>query len=140
MKAQLEPTPERSYGAEVSSFNPISFKQRGRRKTIISVKAESIERHVKKPGTNSVLINGIAKAFYWAHLIETGVVKSGSEIAAKESVEVSTVNELIRLTLLDPIIIESILTGTQPQALNIQWFRRHALPVDWSSQRALISV
>lgn len=126
-------------GAEVLPFNPIPFKQRGRRKTIISPNAESVEMHVKKPGTNSVLINAIAKAFYWAHLINTGVVKSGSEISAKENVEVSSVNELLRLTLLDPTIIESILTGTQPPALSIQWFTRHPLPVDWSSQRALIN-
>lgn len=69
--------------------------------------------------------------FYWnMHLIDTGVVKSGSEIAAKESLEVSSVNELIRLTLFNPKIIESILAGTQPPALNIQWFTRHPLPVD----------
>ncbi|WP_310615113.1 hypothetical protein [Limnohabitans sp.] len=125
--------------AEVLPFNPILFKQRGRRKTIISPNAESVETHLIKPGTNSVLINAIAKAFYWAHLINNGVVKSGSEIAKKEGVEVSSVNELIRLTLLDPSIVESILTGTQPAALNIQWFTRHPLPIDWSNQRALIS-
>lgn len=139
MKAKQSPTPEKTYGAEVPSFNPIPFKQRGRRKTIISKNAALIEIHAKKPGTNSVLINAIAKAFYWAHLIDTGVVKSGSEIAAKENVEVSSVNELLRLTLLDPTIIESILTGTQPLNLNIQWFTRNPLPVDWSSQRALIN-
>jgi hypothetical protein len=125
--------------AEVLPFNPIPFKQRGRRKTIISANAESVEMHVKKPGTNSVLINAIAKAFYWAHLINNGVVKSGSEIAKKEGLEVSSVNEQLRLTLLDPIIIENILTGTQPPDLNIQWFTRHPLPVDWNNQRALIN-
>jgi hypothetical protein len=126
--------------AQVLPFNPIPFKQRGkRRKTIISPNAESVEMHVKKPGTNSVLINAIAKAFYWAYLIDTGVVKSGFEIAGKEGVEVSSVNELLRLTLLDPTIIERILTGTHPPALNIQWFTRHPLPVDWSNQRALIN-
>jgi hypothetical protein len=125
-------------GAEVLPFNPIPFKQRGRRKMIISPNAELVEIHMKKPGTNQVLINAIAKAFYWAHLINNGVVKSGSEIAKKEGIEVSSVNELLRLTLLDPSIIESILTGTQPAAFNIQWFTRHPLPIEWSSQQALI--
>lgn len=123
---------------EVLPFNPIPFKLRGKRKTIISPNAESVEMHVKKPGINRVLINAIAKAFYWAHLINNGVVKSGSEIAQKEGVEVSSVNELLRLTLLDPIIIESILTGTQPPALSIQWFTRNPLPIDWSSQQKLL--
>jgi hypothetical protein len=138
MNVRQQPTPERSYGKEVPSFNPIPFKQRGGRKKVISTNAESVEMYVKKPGTNSVLIHAIAKAFYWAHLINTGVVKSGSGIAEKEGVEVSSVNELLRITLLDPTIIENILTGTQPSALSIQWFTRHPLPVDWNSQRILI--
>ena len=116
----------------------IPFTQRGGRKEIISVGDTSIETDIKKPGTNGVLINAVAKAFYWSRLIETGIVKSGSEIAKKEGVEASTVNELLRLTLLEPKIIESILNGTQPPDLNIQWFTRNPLPVEWFKQQTLI--
>jgi hypothetical protein len=123
---------------EVLPFILIPFTQRGGRKEIISVDDASIETHIKKPGTNGVLINAVAKAFYWSHLIDIGVVKSGSEIARKEGVEPSTVNELLRLTLLEPKIIESILNGTQPPDLNIQWFTRNPLPVEWRKQQTLI--
>jgi hypothetical protein len=85
-------------------------------------------------------INAVAKAFYWSRLIETGIVKNGSEIARKEGVEASTVNELLRLTLLDPKIIESILNGTQPPDLNIQWFTRNPLPVEWPKQTLIHSL
>ena len=125
-------------GAEVLPFNPISFKQRGKRKMVISTNAESVEMHVKKPGTNSVLINALAKAFYWSRLIEAGIIKSGSEIARKEGVEPSSVNELLRLTLLEPKIIESILNGTQPPDLSIQWFTRNPLPAEWHKQQISI--
>jgi hypothetical protein len=125
-------------GAEVLPFNPIPFKQRGRRKTIIFPNAESIEIHVKKQVTNSVLLNAIAKAFYWKYLIDTRQAKSGSDIARKEGLEISCVNETLRLTLLDPKIIELILANNQPSALNLQWFTRTPLPEHWISQRKLI--
>jgi hypothetical protein len=127
-----------THEGEVLPFILIPFTQRGGRKKIISVDDAIFETHIKKPGTNGVLINAVAKAFYWSRLIDTGIVKSGSEIARKEGVEVSTVNELIRLTLLEPKIIESILNGTQPPELNIQWFTRNPLPAEWSKQRTLI--
>lgn len=127
-----------AHEGEVLPYILIPFTQRGGRKAIISVDDPSIETHIKKPGTNGVLINAVAKAFYWSRLIDTGIVKSGSEIARKEGIEVSTVNELLRLTLLEPQIIESILNGTQPPDLNIQWFTRNPLPAEWRKQQTLI--
>ena len=41
---------------------------------------------------------------------------SGSEIAKREGLHHSTVNELLRLTLLEPAIIQAILAGQQPGA------------------------
>jgi hypothetical protein len=127
-----------THEGEVLPFTLIPFTQRGGRKEIISVNDASIATHIKKPGMNGVLINAVAKAFYWSRLIDTGIVNSGSEIARKEGIEVSTVNELLRLTLLEPKIIESILNGTQPPDLNIQWFTRNPLPAEWRRQRSLI--
>lgn len=127
-----------THEGEILPFILIPFTQRRGGKEIISVDDASIETHIKNPGTNGVLINAVAKAFYWSRLIDTGIVKSGSEIARKEGVEVSTVNELLRLTLLEPKIIESILNGTQPPDLNIQWFTRNPLPAEWRRQQTLI--
>jgi hypothetical protein len=127
-----------AHEGEILPYILIPFTHRGGRKEIISVDDARIETHIKKLGTNGVLINAVAKAFYWSRLIDTGIVKSGSEIARKEGVEASTVNELLRLTLLDPKIIESILNGTQPPDLNIQWFTRNPLPLEWRKQQTLI--
>jgi len=44
-------------------------------------------------------------------LLDDGVVGSGSEIAQREGLHHSTVSELLRLTLLEPAIIQSILAG-----------------------------
>jgi hypothetical protein len=67
-----------------------------------------------------------------------GVVTSGSEIAAREGLEASTVNERLRLTLLSPTIIESILNGNQPSGLTMQWLTRNSFPTNWIKQKNLV--
>jgi hypothetical protein len=45
------------------------------------------------------------RAFYWQHLLDDGVVASGTDIAKREGLHPSTVNELLRLTLLEPALV-----------------------------------
>jgi hypothetical protein len=89
-------------------------------------------------GAEKPLITALTRAFYWQQLIDDGVVVSGSDIAKREGLHHSTVNELLRLTLLDPAIIKSILAGTQPRCMSLLWFQRHPLPVDWCKQREVM--
>lgn len=84
------------------------------------------------------LLEGVARAFYWQHLIDTGVMKSGSEIARAEGLHPSVPNELMRLTLLAPDIIGKLMLGSQPRRMNLIWFRSNSLPVDWSEQRKIV--
>lgn len=62
------------------------------------------------------LLVALTRAFYWQQLLDDGVVGSGSEIAQREGLQHSTVNELLRLTLLEPAVIQCILAGQQPGA------------------------
>jgi hypothetical protein len=48
------------------------------------------------------------------------------------------VNELLRLTLLEPAIIQAILAGTQPRCMSLIWFQRNPLPTGWVAQREVI--
>ena len=84
------------------------------------------------------LLEGVARAFYWQHLLDTGVMKSGSDIARAEGLHPSVPNELMRLTLLAPDIIEKLMLGSQPRRMNLIWFRSNSLPVDWSEQRKIV--
>ncbi len=122
---------------EVSPFTPIKFRQRGGRKVIIPSDDSTIQKYITKPATNTPLINAIARAFYWSKLIDLGIVASGSEIAAREGLEPSTVNERLRLSLLSPTIIESILNGTESEGLRMQWLTRNSFPDDWNKQENL---
>jgi hypothetical protein len=72
-------------------------------------------------------------------LLEDGVVSSGSEIAQQKGLHHSTVNKLLRLTLLEPTIIHSILAGQQPRCMSLLWFQRNPLPSDWMAQREVVA-
>ena len=60
------------------------------------------------------------------------------QIAQREGLHHSTVNELLRLTLLEPAIIQSILAGQQPRCMSLLWFQRNPLPTDWVAQREVV--
>ena len=85
-----------------------------------------------------VLNRALAKAHYWQYLLDTGLMKSGSEIAKSEGVDPSVVNEILRLTLLAPDIADTIINGRHPASLSLIWFQRHPLPLAWEEQRALM--
>ena len=85
------------------------------------------------------LLVALTRAFYWQQLLDDGVVASGSEIAKREGLHHSTVNELLRLTLLEPAIIQAILAGQQPRCMSLLWFQRNPLPTDWVAQRAVVA-
>ena len=122
----------------IDRHSSLKFKQRGGRKVVIPAAASSLEeQQTKKTSINSPLINAVAQAFYWAKLIDMGVAANGSDIAQREGLEASTVNERLRLSLLSPHIIEDILNGAQPAGLTMQWLTRNSFPANWSKQEKL---
>lgn len=123
----------------IDSHSSLRFRQRGGRRIVIPAAESSLEEETKKTTINSPLINAVAQAFYWAKLIDMGVAASGSDIAEREGLEASTVNERLRLSLLSPEIIESVLKGTQPKGLTVQWLNRNSFPADWEKQKKLIT-
>lgn len=111
------------------TFIPLEFVQRG----------EELLTKSMAPAFDTTLLEGLARAFYWKHLIDTSVVTSGSDIARREGLHFSVVNELLRMTLLAPDIIDQFLVGRQPRRLTLMWFQRNRLPVDWPAQRAILA-
>ncbi len=113
----------------LETFVPLTFRRRGARRVAAD------DRHVH----DVTLLEGVARGFYWQHLVDTGVMKSGSDIARAEGLHPSVPNELMRLTLLAPDIIEQFMAGKQPRRLTLMWFQRNRLMVDWHAQRQLMA-
>jgi hypothetical protein len=65
------------------------------------------------------MFKALARGFRWRKLLETGVYGTIEEIAAKEKINSSYVSRLLRMTLLAPDIVESILDGTQPAEMTL---------------------
>jgi hypothetical protein len=120
-----------------STFIPVKLPKRSG--TTINFPAEStacmLSSDSRLPAKS--LITFLARAFYWQKLLDGGVACSGSEIAMRENLDPSTVNELLRLTLLDPCIVEDIMSGNQPRRLTSLWFTRNPLPAEWQLQQIL---
>ncbi|MBI3102006.1 MAG: site-specific recombinase resolvase [Burkholderiales bacterium] len=113
----------------METFVPLTFRRRGVQRVATD------ERSVH----DVTLLDGVARAFYWQHLLDTGAMQSGSAIARAEKLHHSVVNELLRLTLLAPDIIEQFMAGKQPRRLTLMWFQRNRLMVDWHAQRQLMA-
>lgn len=112
----------------LETFVPLTFRRRGIQRVVTD------DRHVH----DATLLEGVARAFYWQHLIESGAMPSGSAIARAESLHPSVVNEFLRLTLLAPDILERLMIGKQPRRMNLIWFQRNPLPVEWQAQRQIV--
>ncbi|WP_230598360.1 site-specific recombinase resolvase [Xanthomonas albilineans] len=113
----------------METFVPLTFSRRG------------IQRAAAEQGSvhDVTLIEGLARAFYWQHLLDIGAMPSGSAIARAEDLDQSVVNESLRMTLLAPDIVEQCMAGKQPPRLTLMWFQRNRLMVDWYAQRQLMA-
>lgn len=123
---------------KLSTFIPLQIRKRGVRKVVIRPDGESAGSTTRNQFDSPMLV-ALARAFYWQQLLDDGVVASGIDIAQREGLHHSTVNELLRLTLLEPAIIQAILAGKQPRCMSLLWFQRNPLPTDWAAQRELLA-
>jgi hypothetical protein len=124
---------------KLSTFIPLKIRKRGVSKVVIRPDGQ-----IEAPGRvaaqhDQPLLVALTRAFYWQQLLEDGVVASGTEIAQREGLHHSTVNELLRLTLLEPNIILAIVSGKQPRCMSLLWFQRNPLPADSIAQRELVA-
>lgn len=121
-------------GAKLTTFIPVRIKRHGGRKVVIPASTGD-----KVPEHDAPILTALSKAFHWQRLIDEGIVNSGSDIARQEGLNQSTVNELLRLTLLSPTLVRSILDGSQPKTLSLLWLKNHLPPSDWDEQLQLFN-
>ena len=122
----------------ISTFIPMKFARRSGRCTVTTSEDAMKAVEPQSPLPDTTLMNALAKAFHWQRLLDRGIVHSGTEIARKENMDLATVNEILRLTLLDPGIVESILRGRQSEGLTMNWFNSNPIPWEWEQQRQRI--
>ena len=113
---------------------PFTIRKRGGRKQVITPDGASawVSPRVR---VDSTMIKAIARGFRWRKLLETRAYGTIEEIAAAEKINSSYVSRLLRMTLLAPDIVESILDGRQPVEMTLARLMR-PVAVVWAEQRA----
>jgi hypothetical protein len=114
---------------------PITFLQRGGRKQILSPAGAT--PWSPAPRVDSALTKAVVRAHRWRQMLESGEYNSSAELAKAEKVNDSYLSRILRLTLIAPDIIETIVSGTQPPTLQVDDFLK-PLPAAWSQQRSAL--
>ena len=131
-------------GVRITTFVPFHFKKRGIKKVIVAPEGVSqpiavTDTPVLTPEQDRPLLKALGRGIYWQQLIDNGTVASGTEIAERECIHRSTVNDLLRLALLSPDIIQAAYEGRLPRAVSLEAILRAKVPLDWNEQRRLIA-
>jgi hypothetical protein len=90
-----------------------------------------------KPQPDGTLVKALARAWRWQRMLDERVYTSVSEIGDADNISKSYVSRILRLALLAPDIVETILSGQTDQSLMLGQLER-PLPASWEEQRTLL--
>ena len=115
---------------------PMTIRRMRGRKVIIAPKA--LDGDIPdSPGTvQAAIVQALARAFSWAEVLESGQVRSISDLAMNLDVDNSYVARILKLATLAPDIVEAILNGEEPPGLSLAKLTK-TFPTDWDEQRAM---
>ena len=95
---------------------PLRIRQRPGRRTVVMPVVRDLRTAVPTQA-DPALVKAVARAFRYQRLLDEGRYASISEMAAAEKIERGYLGTLLRLTLLMPEIVETILDGRAPTDL-----------------------
>ena len=111
---------------------PFAIRKRGGRKLVITPDGTTTAP-VTRARLDSALLKALARGFRWRKLLETGDFSTIEEIAEAENINPSYVSRVLRMTLLAPEIVKTILAGKQPEGLTMARAMQ-PFPVEWKRQ------
>jgi hypothetical protein len=112
---------------------PLAFTRRGARKQVIAPGGQP-NHSVRRNQRDHALVKALARAFRWQRMLNGGEYGSIADLASAEAVSASYIGRVLRLTLLAPDIVQSILDGTHE--VRSIWSNLAApVPAAWLYQR-----
>lgn len=120
-------------GRTVTVRVPISVRRRGGRKVVLAPDGTSGRWTTTRRRIDNAMIKAVARAYRWREMLENGSYASIAEIATAEQINESYLGRVLRLTLLAPELVESILNGSQPAEINLDVLM-HPFPIEWDEQ------
>ena len=114
---------------------PMTFTVRGGRKTILSDAVPA----PPQPRIDNALLKALARAHRWRRMIESGEYGSITDLAKAEDVNQSYACRILRLSMLAPSIVTTILNGRQDSDVMLKQVMK-PLPVRWDEQTATLKL
>lgn len=111
---------------------PFRLVKRGGRKEMQLPDGASSQRK-----TDNTMVKALARAFRWKRMLESREFTSISELAEKEDIAFTYMARLLRLALLSPKIVESILSENHSPAVTLAKLM-NPFPLDWDQQHSLL--
>jgi hypothetical protein len=121
---------------------PLAFRRRRGRKLLVAPDgAGRVPQTAPAPprhpmGEVPPAAKGLARAFRWRKLLETGAMSTVHEIAAAENINPSYVSRILRLTLLAPEVVEALMTISAADAHSLDRLMK-PFPVEWQMHRSM---
>lgn len=84
--------------------------------------------------TDNTLVKALARAFRWKRMLESGEFATIAELAEREGIATSYMTRILRLTQLEPGIIEAVLDGRQNDAVTLERLM-DPFPISWIEQK-----
>lgn len=136
--------PLESGGVKITTFVPLRFKKRGIKKVVMipAGVGEAVILNSSPAITtshDSVLLRALGRAYYWQNMIDSCKVADAAEIAEREGIHRTTINEVLRLALLSPDIAQAAIEGKLSRTVSLERLLRTKLPLDWNEQWEMIS-
>jgi hypothetical protein len=111
------------------------LQRRGGRRLIMTPDGAAVSP--PKPRPDETLIKVLVRAHRWRRRIESGCVKSITDLAEQQGVTDAYVCRLLPLTCLAPDIVEAMLDGRQPKGLRLAEMLGNG-PLGWKEQRTAL--
>jgi len=112
-------------------------KRQGRKQIILPTGSEAA--FARRDITADPVALAIAKGYRWQALLDNGTYPTVGALAKAVRMDIPYVARTIRLTLLAPDIIDAIMVGHCPPAINLKRLSR-TFPMRWDEQRQVFNV
>jgi hypothetical protein len=96
---------------------PLAIRHRPGRKTVVTPMTDGVAPVTTR--ADPALVKALARAFRYQRMLDEGQYASISEMAAAERIERGYLGSLLRLTLLAPDLVETILDGQRLDGLTL---------------------
>jgi hypothetical protein len=125
-------------GRTISVHIPITLRHQGGRKQVVTP-ADTAPWIPRTARVDSTLVKAVVRAHRWRDMLESGRHATVRDLAKAECINESYLSRVLRLTLLAPAIIQSILEGHQSADLQLDALLG-PLPLSWGEQRRQLPI